>query len=604
MVDLSKYKELFVDESREHLQCISRNLLALEKEPKSESKSTDALNEIFREVHTLKSMAATMGCGEMEKLAHEMENVLDGLRRRGGLEKGEGTVDVLLECLDGLETLVEGVATGKTVSRDLTGLYKKLENVAVSTATAAAEKEGEKVEEGKEEGRKVEAEREGEEKEEEKEGEKEGEGKEEEKEEEKEEGRKVEAEREGEGKEEEKAAGRVGPAIRLGVEKIQALQNLAEELAIAKMRLLQIASASKHASRPDPELNEITATIDRLTSELQDKVMRMRLFPVGFLFDRFPRAVRDLSSKTGKKVAFIVTGVEIELDRLVLDEINDAVMHLLRNAVDHGIEKPEERKKVGKKEEGKVVLSARREGNSVLVSVEDDGRGMNVERLKKVAVEREIITSEEASRMKEGEVYELLGAPAAGLSTAKKITDVSGRGVGFDVVKSKVRSLGGSVKISSEKGGGTKVELRLPLTTAIIRSLLVGAGEEKYAIPLDSVREIVAVEEVEGKENFRYRGRVLPLLRLKKILDIPGSGDDENEKDEKDEKEKGRSGSVVVVERDDKLFGILVERLVGLQETVVKPLEGLLKDRQGFAGATILADGSVALILDVGELVQ
>ena len=569
MVDLSKYKELFVDESREHLQCISRNLLALEKEPKSESKSTDALNEIFREVHTLKSMAATMGCGEMEKLAHEMENVLDGLRRRGGLEKGEGTVDVLLECLDGLETLVEGVATGKTVSRDLTGLYKKLENVAVSTATAAAEKEGEK-EEGKEEGRKV------------------------------------EAEREGEGKEEEKAAGRVGPAIRLGVEKIQALQNLAEELAIAKMRLLQIASASKHAS-PVPELNEITATIDRLTSELQDKVMRMRLFPVGFLFDRFPRAVRDLSSKTGKKVAFIVTGVEIELDRLVLDEINDAVMHLLRNAVDHGIEKPEERKKVGKKEEGKVVLSARREGNSVLVSVEDDGRGMNVERLKKVAVEREIITSEEASRMKEEEVYELLGAPAAGLSTAKKITDVSGRGVGFDVVKSKVRSLGGSVKISSEKGGGTKVELRLPLTTAIIRSLLVGAGEEKYAIPLDSVREIVAVGEVEGKENFRYRGRVLPLLRLKKILDIPGSGDDENEKDEKDEKderEKGRSGSVVVVERDDKLFGILVERLVGLQETVVKPLEGLLKDRQGFAGATILADGSVALILDVGELVQ
>ncbi len=570
MVDLSKYKELFVDESREHLQCISRNLLALEKEPKSESKSTDALNEIFREVHTLKSMAATMGCGEMEKLAHEMENVLDGLRRRGGLEKGEGTVDVLLECLDGLETLVEGVATGKTVSRDLTGLYKKLENVAVSTATAAAEKEGEKVAE------------------------------------ETEDGRKVEAEREGEGKEEEKAAGRVGPAIRLGVEKIQALQNLAEELAIAKMRLLQIASASKHAS-PVPELNEITATIDRLTSELQDKVMRMRLFPVGFLFDRFPRAVRDLSSKTGKKVAFIVTGVEIELDRLVLDEINDAVMHLLRNAVDHGIEKPEERKKVGKKEEGKVVLSARREGNSVLVSVEDDGRGMNVERLKKVAVEREIITSEEASRMKEEEVYELLGAPAAGLSTAKKITDVSGRGVGFDVVKSKVRSLGGSVKISSEKGGGTKVELRLPLTTAIIRSLLVGAGEEKYAIPLDSVREIVAVGEVEGKENFRYRGRVLPLLRLKKILDIPGSGDDENEKDEKDEKderEKGRSGSVVVVERDDKLFGILVERLVGLQETVVKPLEGLLKDRQGFAGATILADGSVALILDVGELVQ
>jgi two-component system chemotaxis sensor kinase CheA len=322
--------------------------------------------------------------------------------------------------------------------------------------------------------------------------------------------------------------------------------------------------------------------------------MEMRMFPVAYLFDRFSRTVRDLSMKTGKGVDFVVSGREIELDRLVLDEINDAVMHLLRNAVDHGIEKPGDREKAGKKDTGKVILSAMREGNYVVISVEDDGRGMDVEEIKKIAVERKIITEEEASRMNDGDVYELLGAP--GLSTTKKITDVSGRGVGFDVVKSKIKSLGGSVRISTEKGRGTNVELRLPLTTAIIQSLLVGVEKEKYAIPLDSVREIVAVGEedlktVEGKEIFSYREQVLPLLRLKNIFDVPGN------------KDKDRFGPVVVVERDEKLFGIMVDALIGQQETVVKPLEGMLKGRKEFAGATILGDGSVAFILDVGGLI-
>jgi len=519
MVDVSKYKELFVDESREHLQCISRNLLTLEKEPEN----TDALNETFRAVHTLKSMAATMGFPEMEELSHEMENVLDVMRKGG--ELGEGTVDLLFESLDELETLVESEATGKMVKPDLTALYKKLKNIpvekkedfVVSTVTAEGED-----------------------------------------------------------------AWKVSPTIRIGIEKIQALQNLVEELAIAKMSLLQIAS--KYATH---ELNEITATIDRHTSELQDRVMQMRMFPVGYLFDKFPRAVRDLSRKTGKEVDFIVFGKEIELDRLVLDEINDAVLHLLRNAVDHGIEKPEDRKNAGKEDKGKVILSAIREGNHVVVSVEDDGRGMNIEELKKIAVEREIITSEAASRMNDTDVYELLSEP--GLSTAREITDISGRGVGFDVVTSKVKSLGGSVRISSEKGRGTNIELRLPLTAAIIKSLLVGVEGEKYAIPLDSIREIVAVGEkdlksVEGKEIFKYRGQVLPLLRLKNVLDIPG--------------DKDIIGPVVVVERAEKFFGLMVGRLIGQQEIVVKSLED--KDRKEFAGATILGDGTVALILDIG----
>ncbi|HJH27838.1 MAG TPA: hypothetical protein C5S37_14000 [Methanophagales archaeon] len=294
MVDVSKYKELFINESREHLQCISINLLTLEKE----SENTAAINETFRSVHTLKGMAATMGCPDMEELSHEMENVLDVLRKAGKIEKETETVDVLLGCLDGLETLVEDVASGKMVERDLTALYKKLdyilptkEGVEVSVAPVRAEEKREREEAGREE--------------------------------------------------------RVGPTIRIGIEKIQALQNLVEELSIVKTRLLQIAS--KHAI---PELNEITATTHRLTSELLDRVMEMRMFPVAYIFDRFTRTVRDLSMKTGKEVDFEVSGKEIELDRLVLDEINDAVMHLLRNVVDHGIEKPGDREKAGKQDTG------------------------------------------------------------------------------------------------------------------------------------------------------------------------------------------------------------------------------------------------------------
>jgi two-component system chemotaxis sensor kinase CheA len=523
MVDVSQYKELFVDESREHLQCISENLLTLEKEPEN----TDALNETFRALHTLKSMAATMGLPEMEELSHEMENVLDVLRK--GEEAGEGTVDLMFESLDGLETLVESVATGKTVKIDLTALHKKLKKIP------AEKKEDAEVSTVAAEG---------------------------------------------------KDAGSASPTIRVGIEKIQALQNLVEELAIAKMSLLQIAS--KYASH---ELDEITATIDRHTSELQDRVMQMRMFPVGYLFDKFPRAVRDLSKKTGKEVDFIVAGKEIELDRLVLDEINDAVLHLLRNAVDHGIENPEERKNAGKEDKGKVILSAIREGNHVVVSVEDDGRGIVIEELKKVAVEKGIVTSEAAARMNDADVYDLLSEP--GLSTAREITDISGRGVGFDVVRSKVKSLGGSVRITSEKGRGTNIELHLPLTIAIIKALLVGVEDERYAIPLDSVQEIVAVSEkdlksVEGKGIFGYREHVLPLLMLKNILDVPG--------------DKDSIGPVVVVERAGKFFGLMVGKLIGQQEIVVKSLE--VKDRKEFVGATILGDGTVALILDVSGLMS
>jgi len=630
-VDISKYKEMFINEAKEHLQQLNKSLLGLEEKPEL----IEPLNEMFRSVHTLKGMAATMGYENISELSHNLENVLGGLREGELIEKG--TIDVLFECFDMLEALIEDVASDKVVKRRLSPLYKKIGRIQPEVKKAPpivtkieslefTEKEKRLIEDAKKSGfncfkisvilsekcllkaaramvvlkevgargkiiktiptaKDIESEKLGNQfdivlttKQDPNKLKKLIEQIAEIKE--------VEASEVALEKE-EKETGKVAPTIRVSIEKLQALQNLVEELAIAKLRLLQTASEYE-----EKELSDISATIDRLTSELQERVLQMRMFPVDYIFDRFPRVMRDLGKKENKDINFIIEGKEIELDRLVLDEINDAVVHLLRNSVHHGIEKPDLRKKSGKASKGTVELIARREGNFVVIEVSDDGRGMNLEAIKNRAIERKIITKEEASKLSDLDVIELLGTP--GLSTTKKITDVSGRGVGFDVVKSKIKSLGGNVRIQSKKGVGTNVELKIPLTTAIIQSLLVGVENEKYALPLESIRQIVALGEkdlksVERKEVFKYRDQVLPLLRLKNVLNVPGNGE--------------KTGPVVVVERGEKLFGIMVDSLIGQQETVVKPLESMLKGRKEFAGATILGDGTVALILNIGGLV-
>jgi len=395
---------------------------------------------------------------------------------------------------------------------------------------------------------------------------------------------------------------KIVPTIRVNIKRLQKLQNLVEELAIAKLRLLQTASKYELS-----ELNEISASIDRLTSELQERVFEMRLFPVDYLFSKFPRLVRDLGKRSKKEIDLIIEGSEIELDRLVLDEIDTAVLHLLRNSVDHGIEKPDLRRKIGKDDKGKIILAAKREGNFVNIEVSDDGKGLDLDAIKSSAVNQKIITKAEVSKLSEMEVYELLGTP--GLSTSEKITDVSGRGVGFNVVRSKIKSLGGNVKIESTKGKGTKIELRLPLTTAIIRSLLIEVESEKFALPLESVKQIIPINEKElksinQKEVFNYRGQVLPLLRLKNVLNIPNSFDNRGNPNNQDSlKINPGIGPIVVLEKNEKTFGLMVDSLLGQQETVVKPLSGIVQDRKEFAGATILGDGTVALIIDVGGLI-
>jgi two-component system chemotaxis sensor kinase CheA len=385
---------------------------------------------------------------------------------------------------------------------------------------------------------------------------------------------------------EKKKPAEVAPTIRIDVGKVGALQDLAGELLIARMRADQIAS-----KYDNEELSEVMTAVYRLTSNLQHTVLTMRMSPVDYLFGKFPRLVRDMSKKEGKEINLIVKGKEIALDRLVMDDINDVVVHLLRNAVDHGIETPEQRAQVGKKRGGTIKLIARREGDYVIIEVSDDGKGIDTEAVKKAAVEKGFIPEDEAPKLSTEEVFGLLGA--SGLSTLKEATEFSGRGVGFDVVRSKINSLGGTLRIQSEKNVGTKVTLKLPLTTAIIQSLMVFVGGETYAVPLGSVQEVVAIGEddlktIQRREIIKHRGKIVPVLRLRDLLGVPG---------------ERKIGPTMIVEQGEGMVGLMVDFIAGQQKTVVKPLAGVLEGRKEFAGATILPNGRVALILDVPGLV-
>ncbi len=377
--------------------------------------------------------------------------------------------------------------------------------------------------------------------------------------------------------------------VRVDIHRLDVLMNLVGELVISRTRLEQIGK-SHHLT----ELDETLAQFGRIIGELQALVMKLRMVPIENVFDRFPRLVRDLSKAQGKEIEFIVEGKETELDRTVIDEIGDPLVHLIRNAIDHGIEPPEEREKVGKPRKGKLRLAARHEGNSVVIEVEDDGRGMDPEKIKKKAIERGLITPEEAEHMSKYEILMLTTVP--GFSTAEKVTDISGRGVGLDVVKSKVESLNGQLLIESEVGKGTKIIIKLPLTLAIIQALLTKVSDEIYAVPLENIDETLALAKediklIQNKEVTLLRGEVLPLMWLRDALGVPGERSNEEEEE-----------AVVVVRMADRRVGIVVDELVGQQEIVIKSLGKFLKGIQGLAGATILGDGRVALILDVSSL--
>ena len=385
----------------------------------------------------------------------------------------------------------------------------------------------------------------------------------------------------------------VGRSVRVDIEKLDVLMNLVSELIIAKNGL--VASASdEEGNAANQGFHEQIEYLERVTTNLHESVMKVRMMPIESVVSKFPRMIRDLSKKLNKKMELYMTGEETELDRTVIDEIGDPLMHLLRNSADHGLESAEVRAERGKPEVGSIFLNAYQDGNNVVIEVGDDGNGIDVEKVKAKAIEKGNITEEQAEMMTEKEIIDLLFRPS--FSTSDKITDVSGRGVGLDVVKSKIEALGGAVEVKTTYGVGSTFIIHLPLTLAIIQALMVKLGDEKYAISLDSIQTIedIPVSEIKyvhAKEVINLRGNVIPLVRLRELLDVPG------------EQEEQENITVVIVSKGDKQAGLVVDSLSGQMEIVIKSLGKYININKMISGATILGDGSVALIIDANTLV-
>ena len=575
--EVMEYLEMFMSEASEHLQSLNENMLKLEANPGD----FEALASVFRSSHTIKGMAATMSFNNMSRLTHEMETALD-FYRKTKIALDHEVINTTFDCLDKLEKLNDEVKTGKTggigIKNDLIKLrriidrngswqdaLKRKEDAVKAgiTQPVAPPQPAEHPVEPKpaETGPSPPT--------------------------------GVAPPTEGEKREDVKSAAedkalKSGASIRISIENLENLMNLVGELVINKSRLVQIGRTyDLH------DLNDALGQIDRLTTELQDEVLKMRMVPTRYIFNRFPRMVRDLAMAEGKEVDFIVVGWDIELDRTVLDEISEPLVHLLRNAIDHGIEKPEDREKTGKGKVGTIKLIAVREKNYVTISVEDDGKGVDPEVIKRKAVEKGLMDAKKAQTLTQEECVALLFMP--GFSTAQKVTAVSGRGVGMDIVKTKTESLGGRAEMFSEKGKGARTVLTLPLTMAIIRALLIRVGQETYAVPISMVLETSRfkrskLKTVHGKEVIILRDEVVPLIKLAEIFNIEKALDEEDL-------------TVVFVEKGDKKLGLVVDYLIGQQEIVIKPLGKVFQNIRGVAGATILGDGRVALILDVATLV-
>ena len=677
----NQYMDMFLDESHEHLQSLNEGLLRLEEN----MEEIDAVNDIFRNAHTLKGMSATMGFAKIAELTHEMEDVLD-LVRKSQLKLNEDIMDTLFKCLDSLEQMVDSVGNGEAEDVvDVSDLVAKLSSIskgtpapAAATPAAAApaaaaaggntgmaemefddidldvmkkakeagmnlfhakitlmetcvlkaarsvmvmqaldevgdviksvppaeDLEQEKFERSFEiiiatsadaqavqnavdtvseiEDVHVES---------------------------------VDPDKVGKGaapapaaaapaakpaapaakKEAAKPAAAApkkqhqSQSVRVDIEKLDTLMNLMGELVINKVRLEQIGQTHRLT-----DLMETLEQMDRVTGDLQNIVMKVRMVPVSAVFNRFPRMVRDVSKELGKEINLTIEGEETELDRTVIDELGDPIMHLLRNSLDHGVESPDVREAKGKSRTGEVGLIARHEGNNVVIMITDDGAGIDASKIRRKAVEKGMVTQSEADSLDDADVVRLIFLP--GFSTAEQITDISGRGVGMDVVRSKIEALSGHVDVETHIDEGSIFKIKLPLTLAIIQAMLVRVQEEMYAIPLTSIDSTINIEPsdiqtVQNKEVIVLRGEIIPIIRMEEALQVPHTKDSDEH-------------FVVVVHAGEAKAGIVVDNLIGQQEIVIKTLGNLFAGLKLFGGATVLGDGRVALILDVATMIQ
>ncbi|MCU0861502.1 MAG: chemotaxis protein CheA [Methanomassiliicoccales archaeon] len=649
-MDKSQYMDAFIEEARDNLQTVNTTLLQLEEQ----GYSADAMKEAYRIVHTIKGTAAVMGIEPISELSHVMEDLFDVLKGRAQAPTKE-QMALLFAGLDTVERILDELgASGSTTisSKEIKEKIKAMLEEA-KTDRVSADRSPRAVAEarfaisGDQRNQLLDAIKEGKRlvkltacysldcklKE----------------------GRAFQLVRnlskmgvvisslpainevkdeDGEisillatqqddedllhvaknvtsiaearigeydlpvekGAEERKAPGTeakgephgAATSIRVKAKLLDQLLDLVGEIMINNIRINQIASNLKNR-----ELKQTLQSNARLMTDLQDIVLQTRMVPVDFIFKRFPRMVRDMAVESGKNIDFVMRGNDIEIDRSLLEEIGDALVHLLRNGVDHGLESKEQRAAAGKSPTGSLLLSAFQEQGNVVITVEDDGRGIDPAKVARKAVEKGIITQEEADRMDDRAKVNLVFLP--GFSTAEKVTDISGRGVGMDVVKTKIQGLGGFVKIDTVAGKGTKFTLKLPPSMSIIRAMLIEVNREKYAIPLENVRETVRVDmtkvhELASKGMFRLRDEVLPVLNVHSEFGGLAA-------------EQGEDVPAIIVEKNDNRACLLVSRLIGQQEIVVKNVGKDLRSTGYFSGATILGDGKVAMILDVGAFV-
>jgi len=680
-MEMSQYLEVFIEESREHIQSCNENLLKLENDPDN----LELVNEIFRSAHTLKGMSATMGFEDMANLTHQMENVLDGVRN-GKYKFSSELLDIIFMAIDHLENMVNSIAAGGDGKEDVSDAINKLKMIesgkivnetdtsqpAVISDTDISKTnlnydqfEITVLEQAKEQNYKIyevsvfirpdcllkaarvymvfdvlekigdiiKSEPNVEQLEEEqfenefvvtivthdsvediekkimkvseiekvtvapleisdlKKVNNEGSS-------DKNVQKNVSQNAVEQKKKEAPSANDTtdkkitlsNKTIRVNIERLDALMNLFEELVIDRGRLDQIAKELNHQ-----ELSETVEKMSRVTNDLQSVVLTMRMVPVEAVFNRFPKMVRSLSRDLGKKIHLQIIGQETELDRTVIDEIGDPLVHLLRNSVDHGIEMPEERLRKGKPEEGTIQLKAYHSGNHVFIEITDDGAGINREKVARKAVEKGIITEEQMNQLTDKEIFNLI--LTSGFSTADTVSDISGRGVGLDVVKNTIESLGGTISVHSEDNVGTTFLIQLPLTLSIISVMLVEVQNEKYAIPLTSIIETAIFKKSEiyyahEQPVIDFRGKVVPILSLQEIFQIPKviEGNDYI--------------STVIIRKGDKLAGLVVDSFIGQEEIVLKSLGNYLTNVFAISGATILGDGQVALIIDCNALIK
>jgi len=623
MDEMQEYRQVFLQEAKEYLDLMNHNFIKLEKGDR------EAINEIFRVAHTIKGMAGFMGFKNLEKLCHKLESAMGKIRDEN-IEITSDMIDSMLKAVDKIGEIITKIENESSDDVEIEEVINELKNLTAEDAESREDTtetkdvknanvqidivlsedcmmksvravlileslsevaeiigtfpDEKKIDSGEfdrsftiylkvdkiEELENVLS-------------------------------RIAEIDKykiteiapqtkqktPDEPKKEPKNVKKL-ESIRVNISQLDTIMNLVGELVISKSRLLQIATEYNI-----PELREAVSIMDKAITSLQDEIMQMRMVKVERVFSKFPRMVRDLAKKLGKKVDLIMEGLDTELDRTVLDEISDPLIHLIRNAIDHGIEPPEERKNAGKDEIGKIKLSAWREKNNIIIEIEDDGRGFDLVKIKQKAVEKGLITQNEAESMSEEEIKMLIFAP--GFSTRDEVSEISGRGVGMDVVKTTVEKLGGTIKIFSEKGKGTKIRIQLPPTVAIIKSLLINVGNETYAIPISSVVEALYVTDenlkfVHGSPFLLVRGKLIPAFYLRDLFGTNGM--------KREEKEVG-----IIVEKEGEKYALIADSISEQQEIVIKPLTGFLSKIKGFSGVTILGDGRVVPIIDVLSLI-